>query len=369
MKPPTRIRVRVPSGHYVVWCGRGMLATAGELVGRLGPATRVALLSSPRVWKHWGGALDAAFEDFSSKRTILFDDREASKNLSTVETLCRALVRAGVDRRAVIVAVGGGVVGDVAGFVAASFLRGVRLVHVPTTLVALVDSAIGGKTGVNLAEGKNLVGAFCQPQLVLADPEVLRTLPARQYRSGLYEVIKYAVIGDPRMFRFLERRLSDLLAQKRAALDWALPRCIRAKARVVSRDERESGLRAVLNFGHTIGHALEAVTRYRRFLHGEAVGWGMMAATLIAVATDRLAPADAARILRLVQRVGPLPELPRRASARLVRAMRSDKKALGGRPRFVLPRGIGRVEIGAEVPERLITEAFQELRGLAFAQN
>jgi len=356
-----RILVRAQAGAYSVLCGRGLFRQASRLVGGLGNHTGVFLLSSPRVWKHWGPALAAGFRRGSGSKASLFDDREAAKDLATVGRVCRRLMRAGADRGAVIVALGGGVVGDVAGFVAASYLRGVRLVHVPTTLVAQVDSAIGGKTGVNLTEGKNLVGAFYPPALVLADPQLLSTLPERQYRSGLYEVIKYGVIGDAQLFAFLERNLEALRRRQRRALDGVIPRCIRAKAEVVSRDERESGLREILNFGHTVGHALEAATRYSRFLHGEAVGWGMIAATMLGVAMSRLDPAVGARIVRLVLRAGPLPALPPISATRLRAAMRADKKARGGRLRFVLPRAIGRVEAASDVPERLVEEMLREL--------
>jgi len=365
MNATQRILVRAPSGQYAVVCGRGTLAHAGGLVARLGENTGVFILSSPKVWKHWGRALEASFRRSRGSKTILFDDRERSKNLRTVERLCRALVGAGADRSAVIVALGGGVVGDVAGFVAASYLRGVRVVHVPTTLVAQVDSAIGGKTGVNLVEGKNLVGAFYQPRLVLTDADTLSTLPDRQYRAGLYEVIKYAVIGDPALFRFLERNLGELLRRDPAALAWVLPRCIRAKADVVSRDERESGLREILNFGHTVGHALESVTGYNKFMHGEAVGWGMTAATVVAVAMDVLNPGVAARILRLVWRVGRLPAWPRIPAARLLKTMRADKKARRGRLRFILPRRLGGVQAVGDVPETLLKKVLDELVHLA----
>jgi len=359
-----RILVRTSSGTYAVLCGRGVVARAGEHVARLGKNTGVFILSSPRVWKHWNRRLAASFRRTGGTRTILFDDHESSKNMRTVERLCRRLVRTGADRRAVIVAVGGGVVGDVAGFVAASFLRGVALVHVPTTLVAQADSAIGGKTGVNLAEGKNLVGAFYPPRLVLADPATLATLPEREYRSGLYEVIKYGVIGDPELFAFLEQKIDRMVRRDAATLGWILPRCIRTKAKVVGRDEREAGLREVLNFGHTIGHALESVTGYRKFLHGEAVGWGMLAATLISVEMDLLDPDSAGRILRLISRAGRLPVLPAVPAARLLAVMRADKKARGGHLRFVLPRRIGRVETVASVPEALIVKVVAVLPDL-----
>src|SRR5882762_2873148 len=232
--------------------------------------------------------------------TLLFDDREAAKNLSTVEHTCRQMVRAGADRRALLVAIGGGVVGDVAGFVAASYARGIELVHIPTTLVAQVDSAVGGKTGVNLPEGKNLVGAFYPAKLMIADPELLRTLPAREFRSGIYEIIKYGVIGDTKLFRFLEEKMEKLLRRDSAALNFAIERSIAQKARVVSQDEHESGLREILNFGHTFAHALENVTLYRKYLHGEAVGWGMIAAARLASAAGLFSARDSDRVERLI---------------------------------------------------------------------
>jgi 3-dehydroquinate synthase len=298
--------------------------------------------------------LEAGLLGANLRATVLFDDRERAKTMATAEKLCRQLVRAGADRQAVLVAAGGGVVGDVAGFVAATYLRGVRLVHVPTTLVAQVDSAIGGKTGVNLPEGKNLVGAFYPPQLVLADPDTLGTLPAREFRSGLYEVIKYGVIQDARLFAFLEKGIERLVGRERAALDYAIPRCIRAKAGVVSRDEREAGLREILNFGHTFAHAFETATAYRRYLHGEAVGWGMVAAASLAEHVKRFPAAEARRIEDLVRRVGPLPAPPAVRPERLIEIMRADKKTRGGGLRFVLPDRIGRVETVPEISLNLV---------------
>ncbi len=313
------------------------------------------------VWRCWGRPLERSLQRAHPTKTILFDDRESAKTLATVEWLCRELARAGADRRSVIVALGGGVVGDIAGFVAASYMRGIRIVQVPTTLLAQIDSSIGGKTGVNLPEGKNLIGAFHQPRLVITDPQMLKTLPARQYRAGLYEAIKYGVIGDEMLFRFLERQLSDVLKQRPAALEWVLERCIRAKAEVVSADERESGLREILNFGHTFGHALEAATRYRKFLHGEAVGLGMIAAARLSVEMKLLAAADAARISQLVRRVGPLPKVPTMKAERLVELMRADKKARDGRLRMVLARRIGAVETVADVPGDLVISTLRNL--------
>lgn len=355
------IHVRSASSTYPVICGRGSLARLGSLIGGLREGGEVFVLSSPRVWKFWGRAVEQQLADVRRDGIILFDDRETAKRLATIERICRNLVRARADRQALLVAVGGGVVGDVAGFAAATYLRGVRVVHVPTTVVGQVDSAVGGKTGVDLPEGKNLIGAFYPPQLVLADPSVLRTLPARQFRSGLYEVIKYAVIGDEKLFAVLQRKFDALLRLDMRTLEWVIERCIRIKARIVSRDEREAGLRQILNFGHTIGHALESLTEYKIFLHGEAVAWGMLGATLIAVGMNRLSEKDAGHITSLLARGGPLPRLPRISPAALSRAIASDKKSRAGRVRWVLPKRIGAVDIGVHVPEKLVAMAWREL--------
>ena len=342
-------------------CGRGSLARLGNLVDDLRGDGEVFVLSSPRVWKFWGRAVERQLAGLHRDHVILFDDREAAKRLATIEGICRKLVRARADRQALLVGVGGGVVGDVAGFAASSYLRGVRIVHVPTTVVGQVDSAIGGKTGVDLPEGKNLMGAFYPPRLVLADPSVLRTLPARQFRSGLYEVIKYAVIGDKELFAFLERKFDALLRMDMRALEWVIERCIRAKARIVSCDEREAGPRQVLNFGHTMGHALESLTEYKLFLHGEAVAWGMLGATLIAVGMNRLGETDATLIASLIARGGGLPPLPHISPAALSRAIAADKKSRSGRVRWVLPRCIGAADIGIDVPEKVVAMAWREL--------
>jgi 3-dehydroquinate synthase len=355
------VQVRSAAGAYRVRYGRGLLARAATEIEVLGEHTGVFLLTSPRVARHWRGKLEAGLAGANRRGALLFDDRERAKNMATAEKLCRELVRAGADRRAVLVAAGGGVVGDVAGFVAATYLRGVRLVHVPTTLVAQVDSAIGGKTGVNLPEGKNLVGAFYPARLVLADPGVLATLPQREFRSGLYEVIKYGVIRDPRLFRFLEKNIERLAARERAALDFAIWRCIRIKAEVVSRDERESGLREILNFGHTFAHAFETATKYRVYLHGEAVGWGMIAAARLAALAGLLAGPEAERIEALVRRVGPLPAPPAQKPERLMAIMRADKKTRGGKLRFVLPDRIGHVATVSDIPRGLVGAALTKL--------
>jgi 3-dehydroquinate synthase len=349
-----KILIHSSAGSYRYLLGRGAVRAARRELQRLKLSDApLFVLSSPRVWKHAHAAVTRALRA-TARNPILFDDSEARKNLATVEHLCRALLRAGADRRAVLVAVGGGVIGDVVGYVAASYLRGVRVIHIPTTVVAMADSAIGGKTGVNLPEGKNQVGAFFPPRLVLADVDLLRTLPPREYRSGLYEIVKCGVIGDAELFRYLENNFAAVAARKSAALEYAVWRAAALKARVVARDERDSGLREILNFGHTFGHALETVTRYRRFLHGEAVGWGMLCAAQLAEEFGILRARDAVRIASAVARVGPLPPWPAVSSARLIEIMRADKKSRAGKLRFVLPTRIGHAETVEGVPEVLV---------------
>ena len=359
------IRIKSARGAYQVYCSYGALARATSVLARLPDATGTFVISSPKVWRYWGRAVSKKFGGLRSNNILLFDDAERAKNLETVELLCRALTHAGADRRSVIVAVGGGVVGDVAGFTAASYLRGVRWVPVPTTLVAQVDSSVGGKTGVNLPEGKNLVGAFYAPAAVIADMQTLGTLPHREYRSGLYEVIKYGVIADAGLFTFLERNMLALLRRDPGALEFVVHRCIRIKAHIVERDERESGLREILNYGHTFGHALEAATGYRRFLHGEAIGWGMHMATLLGAATSRIGEPQAARIIRLVSSVGPLPSVGKIPAAQLRQLMAGDKKTRSGEVRWVLLRQIGKAQHGVVLPWKLISRTISELPEIA----
>lgn len=319
-----------------------MLRRGAREIERLGKFSSVHVVSSPKVWRAVGKLVRRGIGPQDASKLHLFDDAEAAKNLRTVESLARGLTRAGADRKSLLVAVGGGVVGDVAGFVAATYLRGIALVQIPTTVVAQVDSSIGGKTGVNLPEGKNLVGAFYPPRLVLTDPEVLRTLPEREFRGGLAEVIKHASIADEPMFSYLEKNLDKVKRRDARALEELIPRNVRIKAGVVSRDERESGLREILNFGHTFAHALESVTKYRRYQHGEAVAWGMMAAALLGHEVGVTPAEDVSRIVALVRRLGPLPAWPGVSAASLIEAMRSDKKARGGKLRFVLLPRIGK---------------------------
>jgi 3-dehydroquinate synthase len=342
------IRVRAASGDYSVLCRRGLLKNASREIAALGKFSSVHVLSSPRVWRAVGKKVR---DGIRFDHVHLFNDAESAKNLHTVEALSRKLVRAGADRKSLLIAVGGGVVGDVAGFVAASYLRGVALIQVPTTVVAQVDSAVGGKTGVNLPEGKNLVGAFYPPSLVLIDPEVLSTLPPREFRGGLAEVIKYGVIADASLFSFLEANMPRILARDPRALEHIIRRSIAIKAHVVSKDERESGLREILNFGHTFAHALESVTRYKKFQHGEAVALGMMCAALLGHETIKTPADDVARIIALVRQLGPFPKWPSIPAETLFHAMRADKKTKFGKVRFVLSLRLGRAKSYDGIPE------------------
>jgi len=348
------IAVRAATGKYCVVCGRGAIGRAQQELARLGKFSSVHILSSPLVWHALEKKIRSGIPTRLASFIHLFDDAESEKNLQSVEGLAQSLVAAGADRRALIVAIGGGVVGDVGGFVAASYLRGVALVQVPTTVVAQVDSAIGGKTGVNLPEGKNLVGAFYPPRLVLADPELLGTLPEREFRGGLAEVIKYGVIADAKLFAFLEKQMDAILRRDAAALEHVIRRSIAIKAQVVSKDEKESGLREILNFGHTFGHALESVTRYRRFQHGEAVAWGMMCAALLGHEVAGTTADVVSRIVALVRRVGPLPPWPEVKPREIIDAMRSDKKARGGKLRFVLAKKLGQARTFDGVAEKTV---------------
>jgi 3-dehydroquinate synthase len=353
--PQTKaIEVRAATGKYSVVCGSGAIAKVQREIARLGKFSSVHILSSPLVWHALEKKIRSGIPARLAPYVHLFDDAESEKNLQSVEGLAQSLVAAGADRHALIVAIGGGVVGDVGGFVAASYLRGVPLAHVPTTLVAQVDSALGGKTGVNLPEGKNLVGAFYPPRLVLADPELLATLPEREFRGGLAEVIKYGVIADAKLFVFLEKQMDAVLRRDARALEHVIRRSIAIKARVVSKDEKESGLREILNFGHTFGHALESVTRYRHFQHGEAVAWGMMCAALLGHEVAGT-PADVvSRIVALVRQMGPLPPWPDVKPREIVDAMRSDKKARGGKLRFVLAKKLGQARTFDGVAEKTV---------------
>ncbi len=278
-----------------------------------------------------------------------------------MEKLAEQLVKAGADRQSVLLALGGGVVGDVGGFLASVFLRGIPVVQIPTTLLAQVDSAIGGKTGVNLKAGKNLLGTFHQPEAVLVDPDVLATLPEREYRSGLFEAMKYGVIRNSAIFDLMEKHRDELLKRDADLLEKLIADCIQVKADIVGVDEREGGLRRILNYGHTVGHALEVETGYKKLLHGEAVGWGMIAACVIGESVG-ITPRDVSqRIVELVRAYGPLPKVDVNAK-KVFKRLLSDKKTVGGVPHFILAKAVGEVEVINTVKPKMIVEAVKGLR-------
>lgn len=295
---------------------------------------------------------------------IEMPDGERYKTLATVEGISAKLVNAGADRNSLIVALGGGVVGDVAGFAASIYMRGIPVVQVPTTLLAHLDSSVGGKTGVNLKEGKNLIGTFHQPRLVIMDPSVLKTLPEREFRSGLFEALKAGVIYNAALFDYMEKERERILGRDTDALEYVISESVKVKAEVVAADEREQGLRKILNFGHTIGHALESETKYKHFLHGEAVAWGMIAATMIAVGMQRIDSAEAQRVIAAVLAYAQLPNVDVRPK-NILKRLASDKKAVNGQVQFVLPTTIGTVEIESHVPDKAVLQAVEELKTLS----
>jgi 3-dehydroquinate synthase len=365
----SRVTIAVPPHSYEAVIEDGLLRRAGEKLREVfktgSPGSRrggrVFVVTVPPVRRKWGKKLMASLSaaGFTAK-IVEMPDGERHKKLATVEKLSEQLSHMGADRDSVLVAFGGGVVGDITGLLASLYMRGVELVQIPTTVLAQVDASIGGKTGVNLRAGKNLVGTFHHPRIVLIDPAVLSTLPEREFRGGLYEALKCGVIGRPELFRVLEESDVRELRRNPAKLEWVIAESVTLKAEVVSSDEREGGLRRVLNFGHTIGHALEAETKYRRFLHGEAVAWGMIAAARIAAKVDRLEVVAATRITDAVRALGPLPKIETR-SRNILRRLQSDKKTRNGVVHFVLPSEVGKVEIVNDVPDRVVIEAVDEL--------
>jgi len=356
IRAPVREEVRVELGprSYAVVIGAGALAETGQRLVAAGFGGRCALVTSERVGALYRKpVLESLRAAGFAPVLVEIPDGEEHKNLASLAVLYERLLEAGVERGSPLVALGGGVLTDLAGFAAATLLRGLPTVLLPTTLLAQVDAAIGGKTGVNHVLGKNLIGAFHQPRLVLADVDALSTLPRRELVAGVAEVIKTAAIGDAPLFAELEERLDRLLALEREVVVPVIAACVRYKARVVAEDEREvSGGRAVLNFGHTLGHAIEALTGYEELLHGEAVAIGMVAAARVSVALGRCRPETAGRLDRLLKRAGLPTDIPSGLTpAALALAVRSDKKSAGRRIRFVCLEEIGRttfVELSGE---------------------
>jgi len=357
--------VKVPLGSrsYEIKIGPGLLDRLGAECARLKLGKRCAIISDTTVARRFGTAArrPLARSDFDVAQ-ITLPAGETAKSLKSVQECYDRLAAHRLDRKSFIVALGGGVVGDLAGFVASTYLRGIAFVQVPTTLLAQVDSSVGGKVGVNLKAGKNLVGAFYQPRLVLCDLDTLATLPRREFAAGLAEVIKYGIISDSALFERLERNLSKLVALEPRMLEAVVALCCKIKAGVVRQDEKEGGPRAILNFGHTIGHALEAISHYGKYLHGEAISIGQVAAARLSAQLLGLRESDVERIADLFRRAGLPTRVSLSASQRkhLFAAMQLDKKVTAGQLKFVLARKIGKVEFGHEVPTRLIMRVLND---------
>jgi 3-dehydroquinate synthase len=334
------IRVETPSAKYDVIPGTGLLQTLAPRIERIAGRLprRVFVLTSAPIWALWGETFQASFRE--APIVLFLDPGEKFKTLGSADRLLRQMARAGGDRGSLLIAFGGGIVGDVGGFLAAIFMRGIAYIQVPTTFLAQVDSSVGGKTGVNLPEGKNLVGSFHHPLAVFADIGVLGTLPDRELRAGLMESVKAGIIRDRALVRFMEEHADDVLRRDPKALEKVIAASIRMKAGVVNKDERENGLRMILNLGHTVGHALEQATAYKVMLHGEAVGWGMIAALYLALKRRTISGLQFERLENLIHLYGPLPALKVKAK-KVVAATGGDKKNVSGVRRFVLPIGIG----------------------------
>ena len=349
-------QVVTPQRCYPAIVERGEIGRAAQYIP---PKTgKIFVVTTEDVWRHAGPQLAAGLAGISYD-VLHLPGGEDQKRLAHVEQLAERMVQLGADRSSMVIAYGGGIVNDMAGFLAAIFMRGIPVLQIPTTLLAQVDAAIGGKTAVNLVSGKNLIGSFHQPLAVLTDPAILDTLPEREYRAGLYEIIKAGIIREPELFTYLAESIDDVKARKPAAVDHIIAESVRMKAEVVSSDEREGDQRRILNFGHTFGHALEAETAYQRFLHGEAVAWGMRAAVYLAESTGHLSAEDSVEILEMIAAYGPIPPLtgisPQNLFARLVH----DKKTLQGKVHFVLPVRIGEVTVVSALEDKLVLDAIR----------
>jgi len=360
------VKVELPQRSYDVAVVSGGLDHLGNWMQPLKLGKKVLLISNPSIFRSYGERAIAALQQAGFEvvhHTIPAGERY--KTLASIQKIYDVALANRLERSSTIVALGGGVVGDMAGFAAATWLRGIHFVQVPTSLLAMVDASIGGKTGVNHPQGKNLIGAFHQPRLVLIDPQVLNTLPAREFRAGMAEVIKYGIIWDAQLFEQLEQapRLDQQRYLDPELLQTILTRSCEAKAHVVSKDEKESGLRAILNYGHTIGHAVESLTGYRLVNHGEAVAIGMVAAGQIAVELGLWTQGESDRQHALIQKTGLPTQIPAELDVEAIAAtLQTDKKVEAGRVRFVLPTQIGTVKVTDQVPSEVVKQVLLQLQ-------
>ena len=356
--PGHTVPVATPSHPYEIHIAAGLLEEPSVWCG-LPKARQAVIVSNATVCAHHGAALQRALAPhFREISTVLLPDGEQHKNWQSLNLIFDHLLSHACDRKTVLVALGGGVVGDMTGFAAASYMRGVPFVQVPTTLLAQVDSSVGGKTAINHPLGKNMIGAFYQPHRVICDLATLDTLPARELRAGLAEVIKYGPIADPVFWAWLEANIDSLLAGNRAAMAHAVKRSCEIKANVVSQDERESGVRAILNFGHTFGHAIEAGLGYGQWLHGEAVACGMVLASDLSAELGLIPGSSAARLRQLISKAGLPVQAPRMPIEQWFDLMRVDKKATDGDIRYVLLEGDGRA-VMRQAPRALVEQVIQ----------
>lgn len=349
-------RVETPQRTYSAIVDRGVVARAAQFLPP--KAGKVFVVSTGDVWRHQAPALERGLQGVNYD-VLYLPSGEEHKRLAPVEALAEEMVKRGGDRSSLVVAFGGGVVNDMAGFLAAIFMRGIPVLQIPTTLLAMVDAAVGGKTGVNLVSGKNLIGSFHQPLAVLIDPLMLESLPDREFRAGLYEIVKAGIIREAELYTYLSERVDDVLARKPEAVDHIIAEAVKMKADVVTRDEREGDLRRILNFGHTFGHALEAETEYKRFLHGEAVAWGMRAAIYLGEMTGHTSAEDSVDMLETIRRYGPIPPVDGIPAEALLARLVHDKKTVQGKVHFVLPVKIGEVKVVSGIDEKLVLESIR----------
>jgi 3-dehydroquinate synthase len=354
-----RLRVKSRDFDYQVVAGRGAWSAFQKFPHQ--GYSSIFVLTERALWKRWGAHFLKASQ-LIAPHEIFVPSGENSKSIRMAERVAATLLKKSADRRSLLIAFGGGVVGDLGGFVASTYMRGIDYVQVPTTVVAQVDSAIGGKTAVNVGEMKNLIGTFAPPRLVLADPAVLKSLPSRAYLSGFYEVAKHAVLSGPSLFSLMEKVAGTLRPGLDGPLDTLLVRAAQVKVDIVNRDEQEGGIRRLLNLGHTFGHALEEATDYRRFLHGEAVAWGLLCAARLGVLLNMLDAREAERIAALVRKIGPLPSICDLSPAKARKLFLRDKKTVAGQIHWVVPEKIGQVRVVSDVPIEVATEALRSVQ-------
>ncbi len=356
------VHVHLGDRSYDILIDAGLLTRLPELFRQYGVRNRLFLIANSNVFKLHGEKLLKALNGGGFQAIqILIPDGEKYKNLQTLENIYTYLIAQGADRQSTILALGGGVTGDLAGFAAATFHRGVPYIQIPTTLLSQVDSSVGGKTGVNHSQGKNLIGAFYQPYMVCIDTDTLVTLPGRELQSGMYEVLKYGLISDPDFFDYLEAHLDDIKARKPEVIENVISRCCEIKAEVTSMDENEADLRRILNFGHTFGHGLEAAAGYGCITHGEGVGYGMIAAVLLSERRGYVDAATVERVIHGICRIGPLPDIKSLSLDSVLQAMVRDKKRLHDRINFVLLREIGKTIIEDDLDQATLREIWSRI--------